>query len=95
MAIEFCKEHYALWHLLISETTKQPEIVSKVLAGIVDYVNPAVVVSQIEMGRTNPNLRKSRIKMLWHYNLQEQTISTAQKIQVNDIFDTHSEVVTS
>jgi len=35
MAIEFCKEHYALWHLLISETTKQPEIVSKVLAGIV------------------------------------------------------------
>jgi len=58
-------------------------------------VNPAVVVSQIEMGRTIPNLRKSLIKMLWHYNLQEQTISTAQKIQVNDIFDTHSEVVTS
>ncbi|XP_070855376.1 vacuolar protein sorting-associated protein 41 homolog isoform X3 [Drosophila suzukii] len=97
MAIEFCKEHddNDLWHLLISETTKQPEIVSKVLDGIVDYVNPAVVVSQIEMGRTIPNLRKSLIKMLWHYNLQEQTISTAQKIQVNDIFDTHSEVVTS
>jgi len=37
MAIEFCKEHddNDLWHLLISETTKQPEIVSKVLDGIV------------------------------------------------------------
>ncbi|XP_043947351.1 vacuolar protein sorting-associated protein 41 homolog isoform X2 [Drosophila biarmipes] len=96
MAIEFCKEHddNDLWHQLINETTEQPEIVAKVLDGIVDYVNPAVVVSQIKLGRTIPNLRKSLIKMLWHYNLQEQTLSFAHKIQLEDYFDTHSEVVT-
>ncbi|KAH8354569.1 hypothetical protein KR084_012331, partial [Drosophila pseudotakahashii] len=96
MAIEFCKEQddNDLWNLLINESTKQPEIVSKVLDGIVDYVNPAVVVSKIEMGRTIPNLRESLIKILWHYNIQGEILSTAQKIQNVNYFDTHSEVVT-
>lgn len=37
MAIEFCKEHNDedLWNILIEESTKQPEIVTKVLDGIV------------------------------------------------------------
>lgn len=37
MAIEFCKEHNDddLWNILIDESIKQPEIVTKVLDGIV------------------------------------------------------------
>jgi len=37
MAIEFCKEHNDndLWNKLIDESTKQPEIVTKLLNGIV------------------------------------------------------------
>ncbi|XP_052856040.1 vacuolar protein sorting-associated protein 41 homolog isoform X3 [Drosophila gunungcola] len=45
LAIEFCKEQddIDLWNQLINESAKQPEIVSNVLDGIVDYVNPEVV----------------------------------------------------
>ncbi|XP_044315232.1 vacuolar protein sorting-associated protein 41 homolog isoform X2 [Drosophila rhopaloa] len=95
MAIDFCKEHddNDLWNLLINESAKQPETVSKVLDGIVDYVNPEVVVSRIRTGQIIPNLRKSLIKMLWHYSIQEEISFAAQQIQLEDYFDTHSEVV--
>ncbi|XP_052856042.1 vacuolar protein sorting-associated protein 41 homolog isoform X4 [Drosophila gunungcola] len=95
LAIEFCKEQddIDLWNQLINESAKQPEIVSNVLDGIVDYVNPEVVVSRIKIGQTIPNLRESLIKMLWHYSIQEEIFSTAQQIQLKDYFDTHSEVV--
>ncbi|XP_017034710.1 vacuolar protein sorting-associated protein 41 homolog [Drosophila kikkawai] len=95
MAIEFCKEHddNDLWNTLIDESTKQPEIITKVLDGIVDFVNPEVVVSKIKMGQTIPNLRKSVINMLWHYNIQEELLFTALRMQLDDYFETHSEVV--
>lgn len=37
MAIDFCKAHNDddLWNILIDESTKQPDIVTKVLDGIV------------------------------------------------------------
>ncbi|XP_039228148.1 vacuolar protein sorting-associated protein 41 homolog isoform X2 [Drosophila yakuba] len=96
MAIEFCKEHddNDLWNALINEFSKHPEIVTKVLDGIVDYVNPAVVVEKIKMGQNIPNLRPSLIKMLWHYNIHFEVLSSAQQIQLNDYFEIHSEIVT-
>ncbi|XP_068140419.1 vacuolar protein sorting-associated protein 41 homolog [Drosophila tropicalis] len=96
MAIEFCKEHNDndLWTVLIEESTKQPEIVTKVLDGIVDYVNPELVVSKIKLGQTIPHLRQSIIKMLWHYNIQEEILTNAHQIQLTDYFATHSQVVT-
>ncbi|KAH8262946.1 hypothetical protein KR044_002288, partial [Drosophila immigrans] len=96
MAIEFCKEHNDddLWNMLIDESTKQPEIVTKVLDGIVDYVNPELVVSKIKLGQDIPNLQQSLTKILWHYNLQEDVMDLAHKIQLTDYFDTHAEVVT-
>ncbi|EDV54271.2 uncharacterized protein Dere_GG21404 [Drosophila erecta] len=96
MAIEFCKEHddNDLWNALINEFSKHPEIVTKVLEGIVDYVSPAVVVGKIKMGQNIPNLRQSLIKMLWHYNLQGEILSSAQQIKLNDYFEIHSEIVT-
>ncbi|XP_026843794.1 vacuolar protein sorting-associated protein 41 homolog isoform X1 [Drosophila persimilis] len=95
MAIEFCKEHNDndLWNVLIDESIKQPEIVTKVLDGIVDYVNPEIVVSKIKLGQTIPNLRESVIKMLWHYNSQKEVLCTSHEIQLDDYFDSHSEVV--
>ncbi|XP_034472992.1 vacuolar protein sorting-associated protein 41 homolog isoform X2 [Drosophila innubila] len=96
MAIEFCKEHNDddLWNKLIDESTQQPEIVTKVLDGIVDYVNPELVVSKIKLGQKIPHLQESLVKMLWHYNLQEKVTKLAHQIQLTDYFDTHSEVVT-
>ncbi|ALC40404.1 lt [Drosophila busckii] len=95
MAIEFCKEYNDddLWNVLIDESTKQPEIVTKVLDGIVDYVNPELVVSKIKQGQTIPNLQKSVVKLLWHYNLQEEVLRLAHNIQLTDYFDSHAEVV--
>ncbi|XP_017857849.1 PREDICTED: vacuolar protein sorting-associated protein 41 homolog [Drosophila arizonae] len=95
MAIEFCKEHNDedLWNILIEESTKQPEIVTKVLDGIVDYVDPVLVVNKIKLGQTIPNLHQSVVQMLWHYNLEEQVHEIAHKIQLTDYFDTHAEVV--
>ncbi|KAL7738816.1 hypothetical protein ACLKA6_001336 [Drosophila palustris] len=96
MAIEFCKEHNDddLWNKLIDESTQQPEIVTKVLDGIVDYVNPELVVSKIKLGQNIPHLQESLVKMLWHYNLQEEVMKLAHQIQLTDYFDTHAEVVT-
>ncbi|XP_017086409.1 vacuolar protein sorting-associated protein 41 homolog isoform X1 [Drosophila eugracilis] len=95
MAIDFCKEHddNDLWNLLINESTKHSEILTKVLDGIVDYMNPMAIVSKIKMGQRIPNLRESIIKMLWHYNIQEKILSATQKIQLDDYFEFHSEVV--
>ncbi|XP_064554035.1 vacuolar protein sorting-associated protein 41 homolog [Drosophila montana] len=95
MAIEFCKDHNDddLWNILIDESTKQPEIVTKVLDGIVDYVNPVLVVSKIKLGQTIPNLHQSVVKMLWHYNIEEEVNTIAHQIQLTDYFDTHAEVV--
>ncbi|XP_043064674.1 vacuolar protein sorting-associated protein 41 homolog isoform X2 [Drosophila ficusphila] len=95
MAIEFCKEHddNDLWSLLINESTKQPEIVTKVLDGIVEYVNPEVIVCKIKSGQNIPNLRKSLVKMLWYYNIQKKMFACAQKIQQDDYFHSHSDVV--
>ncbi|XP_032595518.1 vacuolar protein sorting-associated protein 41 homolog [Drosophila grimshawi] len=95
MAIEFCKEHNDddLWNILIEESTKQPEIVTKVLDGIVDYVNPVLVVSKIKLGQTIPNLHQSVVKMLWHYNIEQEVNTIAHQIQLADQFDTHAEVV--
>ncbi|XP_039146919.2 vacuolar protein sorting-associated protein 41 homolog isoform X2 [Drosophila simulans] len=117
MAIEFCKEHddNDLWNALINEFSNHPEIVTKVLDGIVgnilfngnmfyyssfflfalDYFSPAVVVGKIKMGQNIPNLRQSLIKMLWHYNLQGEILSSAQQIQLSDYFEIHSEIVTT
>ncbi|KAH8421247.1 hypothetical protein KR009_006604, partial [Drosophila setifemur] len=95
MAIEFCKEHddNDLWNVLIDESTEHPEIVTNVLDGIVDYVNPEVVVGRIKMGQTIPNLRKSVIKILWHYNIQEDMLFTSHQIQLANYFDCHSETI--
>ncbi|KAH8400621.1 hypothetical protein KR222_008734, partial [Zaprionus bogoriensis] len=96
MAIEFCKEHNDddLWNILIDESTKQPEIVTKVLDGIIDYVNPELVVSKIKVAQVIPDLQKSLVKLLWHYNIKEEILGLAHKIQLTDYFDTHAEVVT-
>lgn len=41
MAIEFCKEHddSDLWNLLIEESVKNPEILTKLLDGIIGKNN--------------------------------------------------------
>ncbi|XP_051858563.1 vacuolar protein sorting-associated protein 41 homolog isoform X2 [Drosophila albomicans] len=91
MAIELCKERNDddLWNKLIDESSNQGEMVTKVLDGIVDYVNPELVVSKIKLGQNIPNLQQSLTKMLWHYKLKKDFMDLAHEIQLTDYFDTH------
>ncbi|XP_043069865.1 vacuolar protein sorting-associated protein 41 homolog isoform X5 [Drosophila bipectinata] len=95
VAIEFCKDHKDndLWSLLIDESINKPEIVTTLLDGIMDYVNPEVVVRKIKLGQKIPNLRKSVVKLLCHYNLQKELLSSTHLIQLKDYFDTSSEII--
>ncbi|XP_030377032.1 vacuolar protein sorting-associated protein 41 homolog [Scaptodrosophila lebanonensis] len=95
MAIEFCKEHddEDLWNVLIDESAEKPDIVTKVLDGIIDYVNPELIVNKIKLGQKIPHLRESVLKMLWHFNLQEEKLDIAHQIQQADYFAEHSELV--
>ncbi|XP_043069862.1 vacuolar protein sorting-associated protein 41 homolog isoform X2 [Drosophila bipectinata] len=92
VAIEFCKDHKDndLWSLLIDESINKPEIVTTLLD---DYVNPEVVVRKIKLGQKIPNLRKSVVKLLCHYNLQKELLSSTHLIQLKDYFDTSSEII--
>ncbi|KAH8272159.1 hypothetical protein KR018_004495, partial [Drosophila ironensis] len=95
MAIEFCKEHddNVLWNSLIDESLKRPDKLTTILNGILDYVNPAVLLNKIKSGFAVPNLRNALTTMLCHYNLQENMLSTAHKMQLDDYFDTNSNIV--
>lgn len=95
MAISFCKEHddSDLWNLLIDESVKNPEILTKLLDGIVGYINPEALVNKIKLGQKIPGLRKSVVKMLWDYRLQVDIQQSCNKIQLEDYFHTHAEVV--
>ncbi|KNC26991.1 hypothetical protein FF38_02345 [Lucilia cuprina] len=95
MAIEFCKEHddSDLWNLLIEESVKNPEILTKLLDGIIGYINPEKLVNKIKLGQKIPGLRKSLYKMLWDYRLQVEIQKGFNKIQLIDYFETHSQVV--
>lgn len=51
-------------------------------------------MSKIKTGQIIPDLQKSLVKMLWHYNIQEEILGLSHNIQKTDYFDTHAEVVT-
>ncbi|CAD6996770.1 unnamed protein product [Ceratitis capitata] len=96
MAIEFCKEHNDsdLWNILIDESVKEPEIVLKLLDGIVDYVDPVAVVEKIKLGQDIPGLRDAVVKLLWDYRLQVEIRKSAQNIQHEFYYKQHAKEVT-
>ncbi|KAL9874625.1 vacuolar protein sorting-associated protein 41 homolog isoform X1 [Glossina fuscipes] len=95
MGIDFCKEHddSDLWNLLIVESIENPEILTKLLDGIIGYVNPAGLVDKIKSGQKIPGLRKSLTKMLCDYRLQVDELQIVNNIQLADYFSMHAEVV--
>ncbi|XP_075149419.1 vacuolar protein sorting-associated protein light [Haematobia irritans] len=95
MAIEFCKEHddSDLWNLLIDESVDNPDIVTKLLDGIIGYVNPEFLINKIKMGQIIPKLRESLYKLLMDYRLQVNIQQDINKIQLLDYFNTHSQIV--
>ncbi|XP_037957571.1 vacuolar protein sorting-associated protein 41 homolog [Teleopsis dalmanni] len=95
MAIEFCKEHddSDLWNVLIDESVNNPEIVTKLLDGIVGYVNPEAVVNKIKAGQKIPGLRSAVVKMLWEYRLQLKVLQGCSKMQLCDYYKNHAELI--
>ncbi|CAD7086533.1 unnamed protein product [Hermetia illucens] len=95
MAIEFCQEHddADLWDALINESLEKPEIMTKLLDGIVGYVNPEILVNKIKLGQQIPGLKKSLIKMLCDYGLRVSIQDGFNEILVTDYFNLQEKLV--
>lgn len=94
-AIEFCKENddLELWKNLIDKSLNKPEVMTKLLDGIVGYINPVILIDKIEMGQDIPGLKNSIIKMLSNYSLQVSIQEGCNKILVTDYFNLHEKLV--
>lgn len=97
IAIDFCKERddSDLWNDLIEESLEKPEIVTRLLDGIVGYVNPEYLVDKIKVGQEIPYLRQSLIKMLSDYSLQDSIHNGCNDILVTDYFNLQEKLIRS
>lgn len=94
IAIEFCKENddKDLWNDLIEESLNKPHIMTKLLDGIVGFIDPEILVKQIKIGQDIPGLKNSLIKMLCDYSLQVSIQDDCSKILVTDYFNLHEKL---
>lgn len=94
IAIEFCKENddKDLWNDLIEESLNKPHIMTKLLDGIVGFIDPEILVKQIQIGQDIPGLKNSLIKMLCDYSLQVSIQEDCSKILVTDYFNLHDKL---
>lgn len=95
LAIEFCKENddHELWNELINKSLDKSEIMTKLLDGIVGFINPVILINKIETGKKIPGLKNSIIKMLSDYSLQVSIQDGCNQILVTDYFNLHEKLV--
>ncbi|XP_037029036.1 vacuolar protein sorting-associated protein 41 homolog [Bradysia coprophila] len=93
-AIDFCKEHddMDLWNDLINQSLDRPDIMTKLLDGIVGFINPEILINKIKMGLEIPNLKNSLVKMLCDYSLQVSIQDGCNSILVTDYFGLHEKL---
>lgn len=96
-AIEFCKDNndLDLWDILIKHSLNNANVLTKVLDGVVGFINPEVLITQIRDGDTIPNLKRSLIKMLCDTSLQMSIQSDCNNILVADYFGLHERLLQS
>lgn len=94
-AIEFCKENddIELWKNLIDTSLDKPDVMTKLLDGIVGYINPVILIDKIAKGQNIPGLKDSIIKMLSNYSLQVSIQEGCNQILVTDYFNLHEKLV--
>ncbi|CAK9290971.1 unnamed protein product [Gordionus sp. m RMFG-2023] len=85
-AINYCKEQddSELWVELINLSINNPSFVTILLQNIGTYVDPLILIQQIQAGMKIQGLRDSLVKILRDYHLQTELRDSCNKILLSD-----------
>ncbi|CAH2106843.1 unnamed protein product [Euphydryas editha] len=94
-AINFCQEHNdkELWTDLIMHTVGKPEWVTLLLKRIGNYVDPRMLIENIQSGCEIKDLKESLAKMMCDYHLQMSVQEACKVITLRNYFDLHEKLV--
>ncbi|XP_026486641.1 vacuolar protein sorting-associated protein 41 homolog [Vanessa tameamea] len=94
-AINFCQEHNdkELWTDLIMHTVGKPECVTLLLKRIGNYVDPRMLIENIESGCEIKDLKDSLAKMMCDYHLQMSVQEACKVITLRNYFDLHEKLI--
>lgn len=96
-AINFCQEHNdrELWTDLIKHTIDKPECVTLLLKRIGNYVDPRMLIQNIQSGCEIKDLKESLAKMMCDYHLQMSVQEACKVITLKNYFDLHEKLIGS
>ncbi|CAH0719696.1 unnamed protein product, partial [Brenthis ino] len=94
-AINFCQEHNdkELWTDLIKQTVDKPECVTLLLKRIGNYVDPRMLIQNIQSGCEIKDLKESLAKMMCDYHLQMSVQEACKVITLRNYFDLHEKLI--
>ncbi|XP_023945852.1 vacuolar protein sorting-associated protein 41 homolog [Bicyclus anynana] len=94
-AIYFCQEHNdrELWTDLIKHTIDKPECVTLLLKRIGNYVDPRMLIQNIQSGCEIKDLKESLAKMMCDYHLQMSVQEACKVITLRNYFDLHEKLI--
>ncbi|KAL0840814.1 hypothetical protein ABMA28_014624 [Loxostege sticticalis] len=94
-AINFCQEHNdkELWTDLIKQTVNKPEYVTLLLKRIGNYVDPRMLIQNIQPGCEIKDLKESLAKMMCDYHLQLSVQDACKVITLRNYFDLHEKLI--
>ncbi|XP_050345808.1 vacuolar protein sorting-associated protein 41 homolog [Nymphalis io] len=94
-AINFCQEHNdkELWTDLIMHTVGKPECVTLLLKRIGNYVDPRMLIENIQSGCEIKDLKDSLAKMMCDYHLQMSVQEACKVITLRNYFDLHEKLI--
>ncbi|XP_050671127.1 vacuolar protein sorting-associated protein 41 homolog [Leptidea sinapis] len=96
-AINFCQEHNdkELWTDLIKQTVDKPECVTLLLKRIGNYVDPRMLIQNIQPNQEIKDLKKSLVKMMCDYHLQMSVQEACKVITLRNYFDLHEKLIST
>lgn len=94
-AINFCQDHNdkELWTDLIMHTVGKPEWVTLLLKRIGNYVDPRMLIENIQSGCEIKDLKESLAKMMCDYHLQMSVQEACKVITLRNYFDLHEKLI--
>lgn len=94
-AINFCQEHNdkELWTDLIKRTVDKPEYVTLLLKRIGNYVDPRMLIQNIQSGCEIKDLKDSLAKMMCDYHLQLSVQEACKEITLRNYFELHQKLI--
>lgn len=94
-AINFCQEHNdkELWTDLIKQTVHKPEYVTLLLKRIGNYVDPRMLIQNIQSGCEIKDLKESLAKMMCDYHLQLSVQEACKAITLKNYFELHKKLI--